>query len=94
MSTANPTIHIKADDPDSMDRELEQATALLRENAAGCGIVVTRVDFATFIVTLSPDIAFGLTREVDLLCGHARARYPTKSSSPGSMPLSLRKATS
>jgi hypothetical protein len=66
MSTATHTIHIKAEDPASRDRELEQATALLRENAT-CGIVVTRVDFSTFIVALSPDIAFGLTREVDLL---------------------------
>ncbi|MCW2763805.1 MAG: hypothetical protein JWR85_4006, partial [Marmoricola sp.] len=62
MSTATHTIHIKAEDPASRDRELEQATALLRENAANCGIVVTRVDLSTFIVALSPDIAFGLTK--------------------------------
>ncbi|MCX2750530.1 hypothetical protein OOZ51_22400 [Arthrobacter sp. MI7-26] len=67
MSTATPTIYIMAEDPASRDRELDQATALLRANGAVCGIVVTRVDFAKFTVALSPDVPFGLTKEVDLL---------------------------
>ena len=67
MPPATNTIYIIAEDPAARDRELEQATALLRERATRCGIVVTRVHFATFTVALSPAIAYGLTREVDLL---------------------------
>jgi hypothetical protein len=60
-------ITIKAEDRFSRDQQLEQATSLLREEATGCGILITRVDFTTFTVALSPNIAFGLTQEVDLL---------------------------
>jgi hypothetical protein len=67
MTTATSTITVKVKDRASRDRQLEQATSLLREKAARCGILVTRVNFTTFTVTLSPDIAFGLTREIDLL---------------------------
>lgn len=35
--------------------------------ATSCGILVTRVDFTTFTIALSPQIAYGLTREIDLL---------------------------
>lgn len=62
-----PTITVKVKDASSRDRHLEQASALLREKATDCGILVTRVDFATFTIALSPDIPFGFTRELDLL---------------------------
>lgn len=65
MSTVTSTITLKADDPASRDRQLEHATSLLRKKATDCGILVTRVDFTTFTVALSPDIEFGLTREID-----------------------------
>lgn len=67
MSTAIPAIIIKVKDAASRDRQLEQATSLLREKATGWGILVTRVDFTTFTVALNPDVSFGLTREIDLL---------------------------
>jgi hypothetical protein len=65
--TAISTISVKVGDPASRDRQLEEATSLLREKATGCGILVTRVDFTTFTISLSPDIAYGLTWEIDLL---------------------------
>lgn len=47
--------------------QLEQTCDLLRKEATGCGILVTRIDRRTFEVALSPDVAFGLTCELDLL---------------------------
>lgn len=38
-------ITVRVEDPASRDRQLEQATSLLREKAIDCGILVTRVDF-------------------------------------------------
>lgn len=67
MLTTTSKITVTAEDPASRDRQLEQACALLRREAADCGIVVIRVDHTTFEVALSPDVAFGLTREIDLL---------------------------
>lgn len=67
MSTATSTITVKVGDPASRDRQLERAISQLRQQATGCGILVTRVNFTTFAVTLSPDIPFGLTREIDLV---------------------------
>lgn len=67
MSTATSTITIKVEDPASRDRQLEQATSVLRERAIGYGILVTRVDHTTFTVALSPEVVYGQTREVDLL---------------------------
>lgn len=67
MLTAISTITVKVGDPASRDQQLEEATSLLREKATGCGILVTRVDFTTFTISLSPDIAYGLTWEIDLL---------------------------
>ena len=66
MSMTESLITVKVEDRASRDRQLEQATSLLREKANGCGILVTRVDFTTFTVALSLDIPFGLIREVDL----------------------------
>lgn len=62
-----PTITVTAEHPASRDRQLEQATSLLREKAIDRGIVVTRVDHRTFTVALSPEVAYGQTREVDLM---------------------------
>lgn len=67
MSNANPVITIEVDDPASRDQQLDQATSLLRETATDCGILVTRVNFTTFTIALSPNIHFGHIREVDLL---------------------------
>ena len=67
MLTATSTITINVKDSASRDRQLEQATSLLRGKATSCGILVTRVDFTTFTIALSPQIAYGLTREIDLL---------------------------
>lgn len=61
------TIIVKVQDPTSRDRQLEQTCALLREQATDCGILVTRVDYITFKVALTPSVAFGLTHEIDLL---------------------------
>lgn len=67
MSTTTSRITVKVADPTSRDRQLEQTCALLRNEATDCGIIVTRVDHTTFEVALSPEVAFGLTREIDLL---------------------------
>ncbi|MEJ1193187.1 hypothetical protein [Pseudarthrobacter sp. CCNWLW207] len=67
MSTTTSRITVKVEDRVSRDRELEQTSALLRRQATDCGILVTRVDHTTFEVVLSPDVPFGLTRELDLL---------------------------
>lgn len=60
-------ITIKVEDVTSRDRLLDQTTSLLRERATDWGILVTRVDFTKFTIALSPDVPFGLTREMDLL---------------------------
>ncbi|GAA5201823.1 hypothetical protein GCM10023346_47140 [Arthrobacter gyeryongensis] len=67
MPTTTSRITLKVEDPASRDRQLEQSCALLRSEAAACGILVTRVDHATFELVLSPDVPFGLTHELDLL---------------------------
>lgn len=67
MPTTTSMITVKAENRASRDWQLEQMCALLRREATACGILVTRVDPTTFEVALSPDVAFGLTRELDLL---------------------------
>ena len=67
MSRPTSPITVKVEDRASRDRQLEQTCALLRSEATGCGILVTRVDHTTFEVTLSADVPFGLTHELDLL---------------------------
>lgn len=67
MPTATSPITLKVEDPSARDRQLEQAISLLREKAVGYGILVTRVDYTTFSIALSPEVAYGETREVDLL---------------------------
>lgn len=67
MSTTTSRITVKVEDRASMDRQLEQTCSLLRREATEYGILVTRVDHATFEVALNPDVPFGLTREIDLL---------------------------
>jgi hypothetical protein len=67
LTTTTASITVKAQNPASRDRQLEQACTLLRRKAAGCGVLVTRLDHTTFNVALSPEVAFGLTRELDLL---------------------------
>lgn len=67
MPTPTSTITVKVEDASSRDRQLEQASSLLHEKATDCGILVTRIDLTTFTIALSPDIPFGLTRELDLL---------------------------
>ncbi|WP_284976759.1 hypothetical protein [Arthrobacter sp. efr-133-TYG-104] len=67
MPTATSTITVTATHPAQRDRQLDQAAALLREKAIDRGIVVTRVDRRTFTIALSPEVAYGETREVDLM---------------------------
>ncbi|WP_159618711.1 hypothetical protein [Arthrobacter zhaoguopingii] len=66
MSTTS-SITIEAQDHASRDRQLEQATRLLSEQATECGILITRHSFRTFTAALSPDVAYGLIQELDLL---------------------------
>jgi hypothetical protein len=66
MSTPASMI-IKVEDASSRDPQLEQATSLLQAKTSSWGILVTRVDFTTFTIALSPDIPFGVTMEMDLL---------------------------
>lgn len=61
------SIIIEAQDRATRDRQLEQATHLLKDKATDCGILVTRHSFRTFTATLSPDVDFGLIQELDLL---------------------------
>ncbi|MGX1163634.1 hypothetical protein FBY31_4568 [Arthrobacter sp. SLBN-100] len=58
---------VKVEDASSRDRQLEHVSSLLREKATDCGILVTRMDFTTFSIALTPDIPFGFTMERDLL---------------------------
>lgn len=67
MSITTSMITVKVEDRASRDRQLEQSCALLRREAADCGILVIRVNPTTFEVALHPDVPFGLTREIDLL---------------------------
>lgn len=60
-------ITVKVEDRASRDQQLEHAVSLIREQALACGILVTRVDFTTFTVGVSPGIAFGVIHEMDLL---------------------------
>ncbi|WP_345051583.1 hypothetical protein [Arthrobacter methylotrophus] len=61
------TVQIK--DAASRDQQLEQATSHMRERAATaeCGILVTRINHATFEISLSAGVGYGLTEEADLL---------------------------
>lgn len=67
MSAETSLIVVKVEDAASVDHRLEQASTVLREKATSWGLLVTRVDFTTYTVALSPDIPFGFTRELDLL---------------------------
>lgn len=67
MTTANSRITVKVKNPKSRDRQLEQATLQLREKATDCGILVVRVGYTTYNLSLSTKVAYGQTREVDLL---------------------------
>lgn len=67
MSLTTSPITVKVKDAASMDIQLEYASSILREKATSWGLLVTRVDFTTFTVALSPDVPFGFTRELDLL---------------------------
>jgi hypothetical protein len=67
MSKGKSVITISVEDCASRDRQLEQAISLLRKEATDCGILVTRVEFTTFTVAISPGVAFGLIKEADLL---------------------------
>ncbi len=67
MSAETSLIVVKVQDAASVGRELEHASSVLREKATSWGLLVTRVDFTTYTVALSPDIPFGFTRELDLL---------------------------
>lgn len=67
MPATTSMITVKVEDASSRDRQLEQASSLLREKATDCGILVTRKDFTTFSIALSADVPFGFTMELDLL---------------------------
>jgi len=61
------SISIEAQDHESRDHQLEQATRLLQVQATDCGILVTRHSFRTFTAKLSPRVKYGLIQELDLL---------------------------
>lgn len=65
MSTAE-TIIIEAQDRASRDRQLEQASRLLSQQATDCGILITRHTFRSFTVALSAGVHYGLIQELDL----------------------------
>lgn len=67
MSATAQRIIVEVQDPASRDLQLERTCSLLRAQASTCGILVTRITHTTFVVTLSPGVAFGLTYEIDLL---------------------------
>jgi hypothetical protein len=67
MATTTSRITVRVEDPGSRDRKPEQTYALLRREATDSGILVRRVNHTTFEFALSPDVPFGLTREIDLL---------------------------
>lgn len=61
------SITIEAHDRASRDHQLEQAAALLRDQATDCGILITRHSFRTFTAALSRNVAYGLIQEMDLV---------------------------
>lgn len=67
MPATAPPITICVEDPGSRDRKLEQTCARLTHEATGCGILVTRVNHATFVVALDAAVPYGFTYELDLL---------------------------
>lgn len=67
MSAETSFIVVKVENAATVDRELQHASSILREKDTRWGLLVTRVDFTTYTVALSPDIPFGFTRELDLL---------------------------
>lgn len=67
MAKETSTLTVKVWDPASRDRQLDKASSFLHEKAIDRGILVTRVDFTTFTIAFSPEVAFGTTRENDLL---------------------------
>ena len=67
MAKESRVVIVRVDDRVSRDRQLEQAISLLCKEATDCGILVTRVNFTTFTVAISPDVVFGLTKEADLM---------------------------
>lgn len=66
MLTPN-SITIEVQDRASRDRQLEHVTHLLKNKANDCGILITRHNSKTFTATLSPDVAYGVIQELDLM---------------------------
>lgn len=61
------SITVVARDRVSRDRQLDEATRLLRDERPRCGILVTRHTFTTFTVALHPKIRHGTIHEKDLV---------------------------
>jgi hypothetical protein len=59
---------IVAEDVSHRDIELDLAVEVAAEVASyrRCGILITRHDFSTFTVAVTPDVPFGLIHELDL----------------------------
>jgi len=67
MMPTHTSITVVAQDRASRDRQLEEATRLLREKQPRCGILVTRHTYTTFTVALRPEIGHGTIQEKDLV---------------------------
>lgn len=61
------SITVVASDRASRDKQLDEATRLLREVKASCGILVTRHTYTTFTVALRPEVSYGTIQEQDLV---------------------------
>lgn len=65
-SVSDLSTAVTVSDRASMDRQLDEAVALIRERAprgGRQGILVTRHGYDSFTVALSDEVPFGLTRE-------------------------------
>jgi hypothetical protein len=63
---AGSTYHVTGDKPQSIQEDLDSAVALARQQAmkdGRHGILVTRLGPASFTVTLSAEVPYGMTRE-------------------------------
>ncbi len=69
MTLLKRTLEVTVSDTRAMETELSAAIDALRQTALAerrCGILITRHGTGKYIVTLSDDVPFGLTREHDV----------------------------
>lgn len=67
MPNEASVITVRVEDHASRDRELDLAISALCTEATDCGVLMTRIEFTTYIVALSPHVPFGVIQEADLL---------------------------